>query len=506
MLLERATLVASLRNETLALAESEQKYRTLVTQAEEMILVFDVDSRRILDANAYATRALGYSLDELLALRLDDLVDTPPAEISARVAAIIERGELRLAEGRYRRRDGVFLDVDIAASLAPFGGRHAILALARDITERKSLQRQLVQAQKMESLGVMAGQVAHDFNNLLTTILGFAGLLKRSTRLDIEERENLGLIEDAARQAADITSRLLSFARGGLVRFGPVDLRAVVHDTLRLAAPMLHSGLAVTVRLPESPVRVEGDGGQLQQALNNIIMNAKDAMPEGGRISLSLQAHRSSATLTIVDDGPGMTEEIRSRIFEPFVSTKPVGSGTGLGMAITYGIIQGHRGDITVASDLGRGTTFTITLPVMAEDDPLELIPADPGAGDLVLVVDDDEMVRRTTTATLAALGYNSVEAKGGAMAIELFRARPERFAAVLLDLVMPGITGGETFRALTAIRPEIPVIVCTGYAADAHIDADVKRRIAGLLQKPFASDRLERALIAVGVMPRRSR
>jgi CheY-like chemotaxis protein len=229
-------------------------------------------------------------------------------------------------------------------------------------------------------------------------------------------------------------------------------------------------------------------------------------MPEGGSIAVRLHVDASVAVVSIEDTGPGMDEETRVRIFEPFYTTKPAGSGTGLGMAITYGIIQGHHGDISVESEVGRGTSFTISLPLLdvADDEvPVDLFNA--GEGNLVLVVDDDAMVRRATTATLTELGYNVVEAPGGATAVEIVKARPDRFSAVLLDLVMPGMTGSETFRALTAIRADLPVVVCTGYAADSHIDTDVKRRIAGLVQKPFTAERLGKALAAAGAMPTRA-
>lgn len=271
-----------------------------------------------------------------------------------------------------------------------------------------------------------------------------------------------------------------------------------------MAEPTLHSSLKLTRALPPDGVYVEGDAGQVQQALTNIILNARDAMPEGGEIRVRLELTGDVAVIEIADSGPGMDEETRVRIFEPFYTTKPAGSGTGLGMAITYGIIQGHHGDIAVESALGQGTKFTITLPLLQPD---ETPPADvfnAGEGNLVLVVDDDAMVRRTTTATLTELGYNVVEAPGGATAVEIMRARPDRFSVVLLDLVMPGMTGSETFRALTSIRPDIPVVVCTGYAADSHIDIDVKRRIAGLVQKPFTAERLSRALLAAGAQPTR--
>jgi CheY-like chemotaxis protein len=268
----------------------------------------------------------------------------------------------------------------------------------------------------------------------------------------------------------------------------------------------MHSQLTVTRSLPESPIYVEGDAGQIQQAMTNIVLNARDAMPEGGTIDVSLHVDGSVAVVRITDDGPGMDEETRMRIFEPFYTTKAPGSGTGLGMAITYGIVQGHHGDISVQSTPGEGTQFTISLPLLnygSEPAPIDIFSA--GEGNLVLVVDDDAMVRRATTATLAELGYNVVEAPGGATAVEILRARPDRFSAVLLDLVMPGMNGSETFRALTAVRQDLPVVVCTGYAADSHIDTDVKRRIAGLVQKPFSAERLGRALVAAGAQPTRT-
>jgi PAS domain S-box-containing protein len=488
-----------------SLGESELKYRSPVAQAEEMIFQFDSETRAILDANAHTGRSLGYTQAELLTLRLDDILDSAQDDIASHIAATLQDGELHLVDRHFVRKDGTHIDVDLVASLVSYGRRQAVLVLARDVSERKAFQRQLVQGQKMEALGTMAGHVAHDFNNLLTTILGFAGLLKRSPNMDSEERENLGLIEDAARRAADLTGHLLAFARGGLVRFGAVDLRTVVHDTMRLAEPSLHASLKTSVTLPDSPVIVEGDGGQLQHALFNIVSNARDAMPEGGDIDIVLRSDGVIATVTITDNGPGMDDETRTRIFEPFYTTKPVGTGTGLGMAITYGIIQGHHGDIALDSQKGRGTAFAVTLPLLPGGTNAMVIDAfNAGEGNLVLVVDDDEMVRRTTSATLASLGYNVVEAPGGATAVEIVRARPERFSVVLLDLVMPGMTGSETFRALTAIRPDLPVVVCTGYAADAHIDMEVKRRIAGLVQKPFTGERLQRALLAAGAFPTR--
>ena len=218
-----------------SLADSERRYRTLVSNAEEMIFLFDPESRRMLDSNDFAARSLGYTSNELSDLRIDDFFDGEPSLLTADIAALLDEGQLHITDRRYRGNDGNSFEVDIVASAISYDGRPVILMLARDVSEYRSLQRQLVHSQQMESLGSMAGMVAHDFNNLLTTILGFAGLLKRTATLDIEEHENLSMIEDAARRAADLTGRLLSFARGGLARFGPVNLCEVVADTLKLA-------------------------------------------------------------------------------------------------------------------------------------------------------------------------------------------------------------------------------------------------------------------------------
>ena len=383
-----------------------------------------------------------------------------------------------------------------------FGTITGVAGVATDVTAQRTTERDLAQAQKMESLGVMAGSVAHDFNNLLTAILGFAGVLKLAPGLDDEDREHLYLIEQSARRGADIASRLLAFSRGGLARFVPVDLREVTRETITLVAPTLHDRLRVEAELPGAAVQVEGDFGQLQQALLNIILNARDVLPEDGCIGISLSATEDIARLTVSDDGPGMSDEVRRRIFEPFYTTKSRGSGTGLGLSITYGIVQGHHGEIEVDSRPGSGTTFSLTFPILREVTPQVPQEMDAGEGTLVLLVDDDDLVRRATSSSLMNLGYNVVEVGTGPLAVDLIRARPGRFAAILLDLVMPGMGGRDVFHAVQAVRPDLPVIVCTGYAAAAHIDDAMKRAIAGLLQKPFSPERLEAALRSVGAEP----
>jgi len=480
-----------------ALAESERRYRSLVAQAEEMIFVLDPTKGTIIEANAFTSRTLGYTPEELIGFAMADICLEPGLE--NKVRAVMEEGEIHLHEQRYGRKDGSVLYVDIVASLIQFGGRQCILAMARDVSDRRALQRQLMQAQKMESLGEMAGAVAHDFNNLLTTILGFAGILKLSGQMSADDIEHVALIEDAARRGAGLTSRLLSFARGGLVRFGPVDLGALIGETLRLAAPTLSERCAVAWQPPARPVMVEGDEGQLQQAVLNIILNARDAMPEGGDIGIELTIAGSRAVLHIRDSGPGMDEETRMRIFEPFFTTKPAGSGTGLGMAITYGIVQGHHGVISVETEPGAGTDFRLEFPLLGPAPAF----ADEPTGTLLLI-DDDDLFRRTTAAALGRLGFDVEEAANGADGIALLARRPGAYDAILLDLVMPGLSGMETYRALRRISASVDIVVCTGYAADTYMDGEMRGGISGMLRKPFTLERLAGALQEAGVtLPR---
>jgi CheY-like chemotaxis protein len=280
-----------------------------------------------------------------------------------------------------------------------------------------------------------------------------------SPNLDANDRENVGMIETAARRAAEVTGSLLSFSRGGLTRFGPLDLRTVITDTLRLFAPAAQPGLHIRLDLPPAAVAVEGDRSQLQQAILNILLNARDAMPGGGNIAILLDIEEGEAVLSIGDDGPGMSDDTRTRIFEPFFTTKPHGSGTGLGMSITYGIVQAHHGRIHVVTAPGAGTTFTIQLPTIAIAGAETTLP--PAGKGLVLVVDSDEAVRRATSAALARLGYNVVQASSGEIAIRLISARPERFAAVLLDTTDPDAKAMETHLQLASSHPQLQVIAC---------------------------------------------
>jgi len=467
----------------------------------DAVFVLD-ESDRIVHVNEPASRLLGMSRQQLAGAPVASILEAADGTTGAFAAA------LRSAPGGLSRAVvgamGARIPLAWRAGIAEFTpGNPVLVCVTTSAAERFTADQAAVQAQKMEALGTLAGGVAHDFNNLLAAILGFAGLLKLSDGLDEESREQVYNIEQAARRGADIAGRLLAFSRGGLARFVRLDLRDVVSETLRLAAPTFGNGVEAELILPAAPVWVEGDFAQLQQAVLNVVLNARDAVHDGGVVTIRLTAEDERVRLLVSDTGSGVPESVQARIFEPFFTTKAPGIGTGLGLAITFGIVRGHGGEVQLQSPPGRGATFIISLP-NAQDVPDAPSGADAGDGNLVLVVDDDDLTRKSVSATLARLGYNVVEVGSGSVAVELVRARPGRFAAVLLDLVMPGMNGREVFHELSALRSDLPVVLCTGYAADQHIDDVMKRSIAGLLQKPFTPENLSGMLSRVGAEPAR--
>ncbi|MCC7366768.1 MAG: PAS domain S-box protein [Dehalococcoidia bacterium] len=413
--------------------------------------------------------------------------------------ALVQFAETALEGGpttsRVEIRERVF-DVAAERSLDQEGRVTGLVGVATDVTGLARAEQALVQAQKMESLGLLAGGIAHDFNNVLTTVLGVAGMLKRAPDLGEASREQLTVIEMAARRGADITGRLLTFARGGLSEVVRFDLQDVISDAVRLAQPSLPANVTVDVRVPLVPVTLTGDSSQFTQAVLNMLINARDALPAGGRIGIALSVANGTATLVIEDDGTGMDEETQLRLFEPFFTTKPPGTGTGLGMSITYSVVQVHNGTISVRSAPGKGTKLAIRIPVEARP-----APGTPGgARPTILVVDDDALVRRATAAVLDHLGFDAIEAPDGGQAIALVERDGARFVAVILDIVMPGLSGHETFDRLRAIPGCPPVFLCSGYAAESQVPPDAREATAGILRKPFTPDGMAELLERAGI------
>lgn len=387
------------------------------------------------------------------------------------------------------------------------GDEHYFSTTIRDITERVRLEEQLRQAQKLEAVGQLAAGVAHDFNNLLTAILGHADLLRRQISGRPMETEGLEAISTASKRAADLTEQLLAFSRRQPVSKIAFKVDDLVHDVIALLSRTFDPNITIESDLNTADWTTEGDRSQLQNVLINLAVNARDAMPEGGCIKFLTRAieHESDQTLEIQvsDTGIGMDESTVSRIFEPFFTTKGPGGGTGLGLAVAYGTIQAHGGEITVESEIGSGTTFSISLPAAEGDDAVLALGEDVqeeailGVGK-ILVVDDLESVRDVTGAMLESLGYEVDKAKDGFEAVDKVSNNGGELCAVVLDLMMPGLDGAETLRRLRSIAPQLPVLMISGFGHERLLTKVSDIGVEGFLRKPFSLVQLSAKLANV--------
>jgi PAS domain S-box-containing protein len=482
---------------------SEQRYRSLLEQAADSIFVTEADGR-ILDANEQATALLGYTRAELLGMRLHDLAE--PAEALAR----LWQTNRATASLHLRRHDGLSLPVEISAATIDAG---VGLAIVRDVSERLRLESQLRQAQKLEAIGTLANGIAHDFNNLLAAITGYADLALDSTAPDDPRYTDLQQVVHAARRGAGLTRQLLAFSRPATPERYPLNPSDLIQETFRLLRPTIPSTIAISTTLADDSWMVEADAAQVQQMLVNLVVNARDALPHGGRIEIAAanvlldtgQAHRLGVTpgryvqLSVADNGIGMDEQTISRIFEPFFTTKAHGKGTGLGLAVTHGIVRGHGGMIDVTSHPGHGTTMAVYLPAGGRTTTsAKTDEAGPprGQGELILVVDDEPAVRQLGRRILERYGYRTLSADDGRSAVEIFRTHAAEVAAVVLDLTMPGMDGRATFHALREIS-EVPIVFSSGQSA-AELTMQLAAPDTLFIAKPYNLAELTRAIAQV--------
>lgn len=487
-----------------ALRDSEQQYRLLFESNPHPMWVFDQQTLAFLAVNDAAVRHYGYSRDEFRDLTIKDI--RPPEDVQALQEHLEARPPGRGSAGtwRHQKKDGTVITVEITSHDLVWQHGPARMVLAVDVTERRSLERQLQQAQKMEAVGHLAGGVAHDFNNLLGVILGYSELLLTHASLQGPARNQLLEIKKAGERAATLTRQLLAFSRKQIIEPVVLDLNALVADMSKLLHRLIGEDIKLVTVLSPSLGRVKADPGQLEQVVMNLAVNARDAMPNGGKLTIETAnmeldeeyAHKHVTVvpgpyvlLAVSDTGVGMDEATKSRIFEPFFTTKEDGKGTGLGLATVYGIVKQSGGSIWVYSEPGRGTSFKIYLPLvsMPVSPPrnAEALHA-PGGQETVLVVEDAEAMRKMTCDFLLSRGYTVLEAKDGPEAIGLAASHPGQIHLLVTDLVMPGMNGRELAEQLCATYENLRVLYISGYTGDAVVRLGILDGAAAFLQKPF--------------------
>jgi PAS domain S-box-containing protein len=493
-----------------ALRSSEERFRSIIENAPAGVMVAQIDNQRIRYANPESCRQLGYSAQELSALRATDL--PAPEEAPASAAAFLSHAEGRVhtTERTLRRRDGSTVRMSITSVPMEFEGTPCLVGFFTDITERRLLEEERLRAQKLESIGTLAGGIAHDFNNLLQGVFGYLSM----ARLSLDDREkSLAMLEQAEKalhQSVNLTSQLLTFSKGGKPVRRRLDLRPAIENAVKFA--LSGSRVTAVVRCDEDLHPVEADEGQIGQVVQNLVLNAEQAMPLGGPIEITARnvpasrapeltpaAGAGLVEITVADQGTGIPAAHLPRIFDPYFTTKEKGSG--LGLATSYSIVKNHDGAIAVRSELGKGSAFTVHLPAAAPAPaarPVEKAPP-PLARRRVLVMDDEELVRSVAAQLLGVLGHEVALAPEGAAAIALYaaaRAAGTPFDVVILDLTVRGGMGGEeTARRLRELDPDARVVVSSGYSDDEVAAGFRERGFRSFLQKPYSVDDLKRVL-----------
>jgi len=507
------------RNTQEALRTSEQRYRLISENTVDMIWMLHLESRRFTYVSPTVRRLLGYSPEEFSTKDVADVL-TPESyryatsRLTERLAAF-EAGDksarTEVAQLDQVRKDGSVVKTEVAVTLLPGRPGHPaeLLGVTRDITERVQAETRLMLAQKMESVGRLAGGVAHDFNNLLTVINGYSHLLLRSMKGGDPLKESLEEIYKAGKRAAGLTQQLLAFSRKQVLKPQVLDLNHAISEMRPMLARLVGEDVDLFVELHPKAATVRADPHQLEQVVMNLAVNSRDAMPNGGELSIATAVVRwdenqartvpggragAFVVLTASDTGAGMSEETRQHIFEPFFTTKEFGAGTGLGLPMIQGIVEQSGGFIEVVSEPGCGTVFRIYLPKVedaaADSSKPEDVPAE-GGRETVLVVEDQADVRKYAAAALGAYGYQVIQAENAGEALLLCEREGERIHLVLTDVVMPNLSGRELANRLAKRCPGIKVLFMSGYTDDAIVHHGVLEQGTEFIQKPFSPSQL---------------
>src|SRR6266478_935712 len=497
-----------------ALRKNEEMFRLIFSYNPLPTWVIDNETRRFLEVNDAAIRQYGYSLNEFKCMTAFDL---RPEEERARYLDLMKQmpnDGLYQGNWKHRKKDGKIIQVEIISHELEYAGRRVRLVVAQDLSERHLLEQQLRQSQKMEAVGRLAGGVAHDFNNLLMVIKGHTELLLNVLPPSEHCSRKIEQIDRAADRASALTRQLLAFSRLQVLQPHVMNLNEVVEEMGRLLPRLIGEDIELVVRGSENLGAIRADASQMEQVIMNLAVNARDAMPDGGRLLIeTLNAELDSTynavhpivrqgryiLLAVSDTGTGMSAEIQAHVFEPFFTTKAQGKGTGLGLATVYGIVKQSGGFIWVYSEIGRGTSFKIYLPRV--DQPVERAGAvrsvseAPRGTETILLAEDEQDVREVAREFLESGGYTVIEARDGAEALKRVEKHEGAIDLVLTDMVMPGMTGQELTARLLQSLPDIRVLYMSGYSERAAADCARGESSMRLLSKPFSRWALLRAV-----------
>jgi two-component system, cell cycle sensor histidine kinase and response regulator CckA len=495
-----------------ALEESEHRYRLLFHNNPQSMWVYDQETLAFLMVNETAVRSYGYSREEFLQMDLTAIRPEEDVHELLESTAVPTTGFNQDGPWRHRKKDGQIISVEIAAHPIVWGERPACLVLATDVTERIRLEEQFRQAQRLESVGRLAGGVAHDFNNLLTVIIGYAEMLLVGADKDEGSKEAVNQILQAGERAAELTRQLLAFSRKQVIEPSVINMNTIIGTTQTFLRRLIGEDIELVTRLDADLGLVLADPGQIHQIVMNLAINSRDAMPNGGSLHIETSnvdlddGYRDEHTgvqpgpyvmLAISDSGCGISPEIRSRIFEPFFTTKELGKGTGLGLATVYGMVKQSGGWIWVYSEPGRGTTFKIYFP--RTDEPFvtstRAIKTNVTGNETVLVVEDQTEVRALALAGLASFGYSVHGSATGEEALAFCRDFHDEIHVVVTDVVMPDMNGKEVARQFAQLRPQTRILFMSGYTSDVIAHRGVLEGDVDYMQKPFTPETLARKI-----------
>jgi len=503
-----------------SLKESEERFRAVFDNASDGILLADAKSKKFVMANKTMAKMLGYSKNALTNMAV---MDIHPKKDSPYVIEQFEKqakGEIELAKDiPLLRKDGTMFYADVNASPITLSGKTYLMGIFRDVTvqkqiedEKKKIQKQLLQSQKMESVGTLAGGIAHDFNNILQTIIGYTDLLLPEFDVDDERRGDIEEISKAGKRAASLTRQLLAFSRRQPLEAKVINLNETIKEMHKMLHRLIGEDIKLITQLDKKVMQIKADPGQIEQVIMNLAINAHDAMPKGGEVTIKTEninidkeycasypeAHEGEfIRLSFSDTGCGMNKKTMARIFEPFFSTKELGRGTGLGLSVLYGIVRQHKGWINVYSEPGQGSSFKIYLPALAtkvkdhETKHLYSLKGLKGKGERILLVEDDAAIKKFAIKVLTNKGYKIFSASTVKEALEAFAKEKGVFDLVLSDVVLPDKNGLELVEELLLQKPKLRVIMNSGYTNHKAQQETIAKKGYTFMNKPYTVNEL---------------